>query len=103
MAHNRDRRRAVFLRQLQRGFTYAGLLFMFVGLTRFLVLFIAPAPIEQPFPILLLTAVSVGIGMFVIAMALDIACLALPRQLQGRQHDDGVIPASRFWLTMTCG
>jgi hypothetical protein len=53
------RGRAVFLRQVQRGFTYAGFLFVFSGIGGFLLLLIAPAPIERLIPIILLTAILV--------------------------------------------
>jgi hypothetical protein len=65
------RGRAVFLRQVQRGFTYAGFLFVFSGIGGFLLLLIAPAPIERLIPIILLTAILEGIGMFAIAAALE--------------------------------
>jgi hypothetical protein len=81
------RGRAVFLRQVQRGFTYAGFLFVFGGVAGFLGLFIAPAPIERLLPILLLTAVLEGSGMFAISMALEVLFLVSPRWLQDKWHD----------------
>jgi hypothetical protein len=69
------RGRTVFLRQIQRGFTAVGFLFVFGGVVGFLLLFIAHAQVDRLVPLAFLTAFLEGIGMFAIAIALEIVVL----------------------------
>jgi hypothetical protein len=79
------RGRAAFLRQVQRGFTYAGFILVFGGVGGFLLLSMAPTHIERLVLILLFTAVLEGIGMFAIVMALEVVFLVSPRWRKEKQ------------------
>jgi hypothetical protein len=72
--------RTVFLRQIQRGFTYVGFLFIFGGVVGFLLLFITHAQVDRLIPLASLTAFLEGIGMFAIAIALEIVISVATRR-----------------------
>lgn len=74
------RGRGALLRQVQRGFTSVGFLFMFGGVGGFLLLFIAHPHIDRLTPILFLTAILEGVGMFAIAIALELVFLIMSRR-----------------------
>ena len=72
------RGRSALLRQVQRGFMYAGFLFVFGGVGGFLLLFLTP--------ILFLTAILEGVGMFAIAIALELILLIMSRRSKARSR-----------------
>jgi hypothetical protein len=74
------RGRGALLRQVQRGFIYAGILFVFGGVGGFLLLFMTHPHIDRLTPILFLTAILEGVGMFAIAIALELVFLILSRR-----------------------
>jgi hypothetical protein len=80
------RGRAALLRQVQRGFTYAGFLFVFGGVGGFLLLFVIHPHIDRLTPILFLTALLEGVGMFAIAIALELLSFIVSRWSKGRAH-----------------
>jgi hypothetical protein len=78
------RGRTVFLRQIQRGFTSVGFLFVFGGVVGFLLLFITHAQVDRLVPLAFLTAFLEGIGMFAIAIALEIV-ISVTTRWQGKK------------------
>jgi hypothetical protein len=81
------RGRAAFLGQVQRGFVLAGFAFVFGGVGGFVFLFIIHAQVTRLVPIALVTAITEGIGMFAMAIALEMVLLISPRWFQEKPHE----------------
>jgi hypothetical protein len=63
------------------------LLLLFGGVGGFLCLFVVHAQVWRLVPLVVLTAIGEGIGLFGIAMGMEPLLLVSPRWLQDRRYD----------------